>query len=43
MTVGPHIDVGHVVTVLAQVANDPRPTLATAARDDDPHLRYLRP
>ena len=35
------VDVEDVVTVLAQVAHDPTPALAAAARDDDPHARHL--
>ena len=37
------VDVDHVMAMLAQVAHDPRSALAAAARDDDPHVRHLRP
>ena len=36
------VDVEDLVAVLAQVAHDPRPALAAATRDDDPHARHLR-
>ena len=35
------VDVEDVVAVLAQVAHDPRPALAAASGDHDPHLPHL--